>query len=188
MLYDQDMPKFLWVEACNTIVYVQNKIPHNALGKITLESVFTGSKPEVSHFRIFGSATYCHVPEEKSKKLDKTAEKGYLVGYSKNAKAYKIYIPDSGKIVVWWDVKFMEERAFRKSWEMPSAMQYDPLVQPLQPTEASTSGSLRHKDPGVLSQEEQEDPPTSSGRTSRELRQILRDAEEFFGAPRNEKR
>ena len=32
------------------------------------------------------------------------------------------------------------------------------------------------------------DPPTTSGRTSRELRQILRDAEEFFGAPRNEKR
>ena len=32
------------------------------------------------------------------------------------------------------------------------------------------------------------DPPTTSGRTSRELRQILRDAEEFVGAPRNEKR
>ena len=51
MLYDQDMPKFLWAEACNTVVYIQIKIPHNALGKITPESVFTGSKPEVSHFK-----------------------------------------------------------------------------------------------------------------------------------------
>ena len=35
MLYDQDMPKFLWAKACNAVVYVHNMIPHNALGKIT---------------------------------------------------------------------------------------------------------------------------------------------------------
>ena len=28
MLYDKDMPKFLWAEACNTVVYIQNKTPH----------------------------------------------------------------------------------------------------------------------------------------------------------------
>jgi len=32
------------------------------------------------------------------------------------------------------------------------------------------------------------EPPTTSGRTSREVRQTLRDAEEFVGAPRAEKR
>ena len=121
MIYDQDMPKFLWVKACNTVVHVQNRIPHSALGKITPESVFTGKKLEVSHFKIFSSMAYCHVPEEKRKKLDKTAEKGYLVGYRENAKAYKIYIPDNRKVVVRWDLKFMEERTFRKSREMPSA-------------------------------------------------------------------
>ena len=31
-------------------------------------------------------------------------------------------------------------------------------------------------------------PPTTSGRTSKELQQTLRDVEEFIGAPRNEKR
>ena len=85
MLYDQDMPKFLWAEDCNRVVYVHNRVPHNALGKITAESVFTCRKPEVSHFKIFGNVAYCHVPEEKRKKLDRTAEKGYLVGYSENA-------------------------------------------------------------------------------------------------------
>lgn len=75
MLYDQDMPNFLWAEAYNTTVYVQNRIPHRALGKITSESVFTGKKPKVSHFRIFWSLAYCHVPEEKRKKLDQTTEK-----------------------------------------------------------------------------------------------------------------
>ena len=100
MLYDQDMPKFLWDEACNTTVYNQNRTPHTALGKIMPESVFTGIKLEVSHFRIFGSTTYCHVPSEKRKKLEMTAEKGYLVGYSENAKAYCIYILESRKVVV----------------------------------------------------------------------------------------
>ena len=136
MLYDQDMPKFLWAKACNTTVYVQNRVLHRALGKVTSESVFTGSKPEVSHFKIFGSIAYCHVPDEKRKKLDQTAEKGYLVGYSENAKAYRIYIPENRKIVVRRDVKFMEERAFRRSWEMATDTQIeeDPLVQPQQPT------------------------------------------------------
>ena len=97
MLYDQDMPKFLWAEACNMTVYVQNRNPHRALGKITPERAFTKKTPEVSHFRIFGSLAYCRIPEEKRKKLDQTAEKGYLVGYSENAKAYRIYLPWSMK-------------------------------------------------------------------------------------------
>jgi len=28
MMYDHDMPKFLWAEACSTAVYVHNKTPH----------------------------------------------------------------------------------------------------------------------------------------------------------------
>ena len=89
MLYDQDMPKFLFAKTCNTIVYIQNRTPHTELGNIMLESVFTGSKPEVSHFRIFASTTYCHVPREKWKELEMTGKKGYLVGYNENAKAYR---------------------------------------------------------------------------------------------------
>ena len=83
------------------------------------ESAFTGNKPEVSHFRIFDSTSYYHVPSEKRKKLEMTAEKGYLVGYSENAKAYCIYIPESRKVVVRRDVKFMEENAFKRSCELP---------------------------------------------------------------------
>ena len=70
----------MWAEACNTAVYIQNRVPNRALGKVTPESVFTGSKPEVSHIKIFSSIAYCHVPEEKRKKLDQTAEKGFLMG------------------------------------------------------------------------------------------------------------
>ena len=85
------------------------------MGKITLEKVFIGKTPEVSHFRIFGSLAYCHILEEKRKKLDQTTKKGYLVGYSENVKAYRVYLPGSRKVVVRSDVKFIEDRAFRKS-------------------------------------------------------------------------
>eukprot|EP00253_Pinus_taeda_P034476 PITA_34476 len=100
MLYEQDLPRFLWAEACNMAVCIQNRTPHRALGKKTPKGVFTGKKPEVSHFRIFGSIAYCHMPDERCTKLDHTAENGFLVGYSEILKAYRIYIPSSRKIVV----------------------------------------------------------------------------------------
>lgn len=103
------------------------------------------------------------------------------MGYSENAKAYRIYLPGSRKVVFQRDVKFMEDRTFRKYREMPSEEQSknDMLVQPFRPVETSTSNSPKGK---VLeyeeSQEEEEliDVPTTSRRMRRELRQILRDA------------
>ena len=32
MIHDQKLPMFLWAEACNTTVYVQNMSPHRILG------------------------------------------------------------------------------------------------------------------------------------------------------------
>jgi hypothetical protein len=39
-------------------------------------------------------------------KLDPTAEKGILVGYSEVSKSYRIYIPTMRRIVVRTDVRF----------------------------------------------------------------------------------
>jgi hypothetical protein len=36
----------LWVEACNTAVYVQNHFPHRVLVMSTPEESFTSKKPE----------------------------------------------------------------------------------------------------------------------------------------------
>jgi hypothetical protein len=47
MIHDQDMPMFLWEEACNTIVYFHNKSPHRILGDKTPEEVFIGVKLEL---------------------------------------------------------------------------------------------------------------------------------------------
>jgi hypothetical protein len=114
---------FLWAEACRTTVYIQNRSPHTILGKLTPEEVYTGTRPDVSHLRIFGSVCYCHVPSKKRTKLDPTREKGILVGYSEVSKAYRIFVPTRRRIVVSKDVQFEEERALRRSRDMPTQVE-----------------------------------------------------------------
>ena len=82
MLYYQWLPLFLWAEACNIAVYLQNRSPHRALGHMTLEEAFSGNKPDIGHLRIFGCITYSYIPKEKRTKLEPTAETGIFVGYN----------------------------------------------------------------------------------------------------------
>ena len=93
MLHDQSLPFFLWAEACSTVVYVLNMIPHRAFGCKTPEEMFTRKVPEIGHFRIFGCLTYSQLPSEKRKMLEATEEMGILVGYDEVLKAYSIYLP-----------------------------------------------------------------------------------------------
>jgi transposase InsO family protein len=117
MLHDQGLPMFLWAEACNTTMFLQNWNPHKVLGKATPEEAFTSKKPDVSHFRIFGSLVYCLIPSESRKKLEPTAVKGIFVGYNKTAKAYRVYVPALRRTVIRDDVRIEEGRALRKSLE-----------------------------------------------------------------------
>jgi hypothetical protein len=70
----------LWAEAAMTVVYVQNRLPHSALGLKTPEEMFTGKKPEVIHLKIFGYPLLIHIPKEKRNKLDPSGKKGIFVG------------------------------------------------------------------------------------------------------------
>ena len=74
----------------------------------------------MGHLRIFGCLTYSYIPKEKRTKLEPMAEKGIFVGYSETSKVFRIYIPSIRKVVLRRDVKFEEQRAFRKSLEFES--------------------------------------------------------------------
>jgi hypothetical protein len=115
MIHDQSLPMFLWAEASMTAAYVQNRNPHKILKNITPEEAFTGVKPEVGHFGIFGCLVYIHVPKEKRSKLEPSGRKGTFVGYNESSKEYRIYISGQRQIEVSRDVSFEEEVAFRKS-------------------------------------------------------------------------
>ena len=99
------------------------------MGNKTLEESFTGKKHEVSLFRIFGFLTYSHVPSEKTTKFEPTTERGIFVGYDETSKAFRIYLPSQRKVVVRREVRFEEERAFRKSRESKQGEQHVPASQ-----------------------------------------------------------
>ena len=64
ILHYQGLPLHLWAKACNTIVYVQNRIKHRILERKTLEEAYSNKRAYVSHFRIFGSSVYFHVTKD----------------------------------------------------------------------------------------------------------------------------
>ena len=69
------------------------------MGNKTPEESFTGKKPEVIHFRIFGWLTYSHVPSEKSTKFEPTAERGIFVGYDETRRPSAIIFLLRGRLL-----------------------------------------------------------------------------------------
>jgi transposase InsO family protein len=63
MLYDLDLLRFLWAEACKTTIYIQNMSPHKALGRKTTEEVFTGRRRNIRHFKIFRCLFFVMSPQ-----------------------------------------------------------------------------------------------------------------------------
>ena len=96
-------------------MYVQNRLPHRAIGNKTPEELFTGKKPEVSNFRIFGCPVYVHVPKDKRTKLDPSGRKGIFVGYDESVKGFRIHFPGHKKVEVSPHVIFDEDAAFGRS-------------------------------------------------------------------------
>jgi hypothetical protein len=115
MIHDQDLPMHLWAEATRTTVYVQNGLSHNALGFKTLEEMFSGKKPEVSHLKIFGCQVFVRILEERRIKLDPSGKKGIFVGYYEVSKAFSIYIPGYHHIEISRYVTFDEDAALKRS-------------------------------------------------------------------------
>lgn len=77
----------------------------------TLEEAFFGKRPDVSHFKIFGSSVFFHVTKDARKKLEPIVELGILVGYIDTPHNYWVFLPTSQRIVVCRDLKFDEQKA-----------------------------------------------------------------------------
>lgn len=66
---------------------------------------------------MFGCVAYAHVPDVLRKKLDDKAKKYIFIGYSHETKGYKLYNPETKKVVVSHDVTFDEKVAWDWSVE-----------------------------------------------------------------------
>jgi hypothetical protein len=83
------------VEANNCENYIVNLTPTKVLKNTTLKEVWKNIKPDLSHFRVFGSVARTHIPDEKRKSLQPTSEKCIFVGYYEYVKGYKHLQPHS---------------------------------------------------------------------------------------------
>lgn len=82
--------------------------------------MFIDKKPDVCHFRIFGSPVYFDVPKEKRNKLGASREKGIFMGYSENTKRYRIYMVGQREVVISHDVTFGEDMGLNKVDNLPT--------------------------------------------------------------------
>ena len=75
MIQSKGLSLQFWAVAINCANYIVNRILTKALQGITLEEVWSKIKPDVSHFYVFGSEAWAHIPNEKRKALQPKSEK-----------------------------------------------------------------------------------------------------------------
>lgn len=110
MLEAKDLEKKFWAEAINTATYTINRTGPSKVENKTPYEVWNNKSTDIKYFQIFGSEAYVHIPKEKRKKWDAKSKKGIFVGYEQNTKGYRIYFPESNKIEIARDVKFLESQ------------------------------------------------------------------------------
>jgi transposase InsO family protein len=111
MLHRAGLSNYLWPEAVKAAVYTRNRCPSRALPNVTPYEAWNGIKPSVDELRVFGCVAHVHVPaERRQSKLSDRSVRCIHVGYSTTTKAWRLYNPVTGKIIVSRDVTFEEGR------------------------------------------------------------------------------
>ena len=116
LLTEKEMPKTLCAEAAKWTSHVINRSLTTALKEMVPEERWSGIKPKVDYFRIFGFVAYVHIPEQRRTKLDNRSIKCVLLGVSEESKAYRLYDPVMKRIITSRDVIFEEEGKW--NWNM----------------------------------------------------------------------
>lgn len=107
MLIDAELPHALWAECIVSANYLRNRSPVHGQKKTPWEAFF-GTKPDVSHLHVIGCKAFVHVQKQHRKKLDAVSTAGVFVGYEGNGHAFRVYVPDTGKVIISKHVTFDE--------------------------------------------------------------------------------
>lgn len=110
MLIGGQVPKFLWTEAAHTAVQLINSLSTRANNGETHEEHFSGLKPDLSKYRVFGCLTYVHIDKSRRDNLSPRSVMGIQLGLDDKSKAYRVYIRSMWKIQIIRDVEFGEHR------------------------------------------------------------------------------
>ena len=89
-MHAKSLPQRLWAEALNCETYIQKKSPDRSIKDKTPYEAWSGLKPEVTHFCIFGSNAWAKIPSEKRKALDPQSTECIFFGYLDGVKGYRL--------------------------------------------------------------------------------------------------
>jgi hypothetical protein len=109
------------------------------LGDKTPQEVWTGKEPSLTHLKVFGCDAYVHVPRENRSNLDKKAEKCIFIGYKDGLKGYKLWNPETKKVVYSRDVVFREMTDVVKQEVLPSKEEPESIEFDLKDDEADST-------------------------------------------------
>ena len=119
MMFYTNMPKRFWSDAVMTACYLINRTPTRVLDDATPYEVLNKRKPSIDHSRVFGCLCYVLQTGDHRNKLEARSTKAVFIGYSTTQKGYKCYSPETRRVLVSREVKFVESRGYyeEKSWE-----------------------------------------------------------------------
>ena len=105
MLSNAQLSKSFWTEAASTACYLINRSPSVAIEKKTPQEVWSSSPATYSDLKIFECPAYAHVDNGK---LEPRSMKCIFLGYRFGVKGYKLWCPETKKLVISKDVIFGE--------------------------------------------------------------------------------
>ncbi|GKB39120.1 putative ribonuclease H-like domain-containing protein [Tanacetum coccineum] len=110
MLADLLLPTIFWAEAVNTACYVLNRVlvtkPHNK----TPYELIIDRPSSISFMRLFGCPVIILNTLDPLGKFDGKADEGFLVRYSVNSKAFKVFNTETRKVEENLHVNFLENK------------------------------------------------------------------------------
>jgi hypothetical protein len=108
MLAEYNVSDSYWVEAINTACHASNRLYCHKLLKKNPFELLIGRKPNISYFNVFGFKCYILRKRSRLYKFEKKCDEGFLLGYSSNSKAYRVFNKTHGIIEEAYDVEFNE--------------------------------------------------------------------------------
>nr|GEV90214.1 hypothetical protein [Tanacetum cinerariifolium] len=110
MLADSFLPNIFRAEAVSTTCYVLNRVLMTKPQNKTPYKLITGKIPIISYIRPFG----CHVAIlnaiDRLGKFEENFDEGFLVGYSLNSKAFRVYNLETKKVKENLHINFLENK------------------------------------------------------------------------------
>ncbi|KAH9669477.1 Integrase catalytic domain-containing protein [Citrus sinensis] len=92
ILSNSTLPDFLWGEALRIAAYILNQVPSKSMPK-TLYELWSGKRPSLRHFHVWGCRAKVRPYNPQSRKLDPKTISGFFIGYCIGSRGSRFYYP-----------------------------------------------------------------------------------------------